>query len=82
MNRHSIRMPRGKTIKQRSQNPDWEKISCDDIHPLDGVMDDPPFKELWEELELRHLQETTSHFADYLSFKLVPVIVKANDDLR
>ena len=46
------------------------------------MIDDPPFRELWQEMEARHTAETLCLFSDYKSFKLIPVIVKANDDLR
>jgi phosphatidylinositol 4-kinase len=77
-----MRRPRGKTFRHKSQNSDWEKISCDDLHPLDGIIDDPPFRELWQEMEVRHIAEASCLFSYYKSFKLIPVIVKANDDLR
>jgi phosphatidylinositol 4-kinase B len=33
-------------------------------------------------MEARHVEGTSCLFSDYKSFKLIPVIVKANDDLR
>jgi len=81
LRRHSVRQPR-KTIRNKSHDSDWEKISCDDLHPLEGIMEELPFKESWEELEERHKQDPSCLFSEYLSFKLVPVIAKANDDLR
>ncbi len=54
------------------------------MNPLDGLLEDPPFKELWNNLEDRHRREwaKSSYFTEYSSYKLKPVIVKANDDLR
>ena len=60
----------------------WEDIDTEDLHHLDGILDDPPFKELWASIVQRHKLKGESPYSGYSSYRLRPVIVKANDDLR
>jgi phosphatidylinositol kinase/protein kinase (PI-3 family) len=45
---------------------------------LEGM--DDPFKESWKQIERKKL--ALSDYKEYRSFRLRPIIVKANDDLR
>ena len=56
---------------------DWENVSKSELD-LEGM--DDPFKESWRQIERRNM--LLSDLKDYKSYKLRPIIVKANDDLR
>lgn len=72
-----------KSSKSYSQSPDvgdWENVDAVDADELDLLMvGGPPFKELWEDIELKHREKQE---LQYQSYKLKPIIAKENDDLR
>ena len=45
---------------------------------LDGM--DDPFKEKWKQVERRYYEQST--LQEFRSYRVKPLIVKANDDLR
>lgn len=72
-----------KTILEESPNKslsdfdDWDVVSASELD-LDGM--DDPFKDKWLQTQKKYYQ--LSAYSLYKSYKLRPLIVKANDDLR
>ena len=57
---------------------EWEKVSVGDAKLED---DYDPFKQKWKQIEAKYFMASAT-FREYKTYKLKPMIVKANDDLR
>jgi hypothetical protein len=69
--------PRGNSNIESENFDDWENVSKSELD-LEGM--DDPFKESWKQVEKKKM--LLSEHREFNSYKLRPIIVKANDDLR